>query len=95
MPDLVHTDRTFGDISRATTDGEEPMSEAKAPHSRLIRWPEVHDLTGIPKSTAYDYLAAGTFPVPVKLSARSVAWKLSDVLAWIESRQSARPAKAA
>jgi prophage regulatory protein len=71
------------------------MTEAIAARTRLIRWPEVHDLTGIPKSTAYDYLAAGTFPVPVKLSARSVAWKLSDVLAWIESRQSARPAKAA
>jgi prophage regulatory protein len=71
------------------------MSETTAPNFRLLRWPEVHDLTGLPKSTLYDYLQAGTFPAPVKLSARSVAWKLSEVLAWIESRQSARPAKVA
>lgn len=59
--------------------------------SRLIRRPEVCGLTGLPKSTLYDYLAAGTFPSPVRLSCRSVAWKLNDVLAWIDSRVSARP----
>lgn len=65
------------------------------PSSRLIRRPEVEEMTGLPKSTLYDYLAAGTFPAPVKLSARSVAWRLSEVEAWIESRQSARTSKAA
>ncbi|HOX50449.1 MAG TPA: AlpA family transcriptional regulator [Fibrobacteria bacterium] len=64
------------------------------PLSRLLRRPEVCALTGLPKSTLYDYLAAGTFPAPVKLSARSVAWKLEDVRAWIESRVSSRPALA-
>lgn len=59
--------------------------------SRLLRRPEVLGLTGLPKSTLYDYLAAGTFPAPVKLSTRSVAWRLGDVLEWIESRPSARP----
>lgn len=59
--------------------------------SRLIRRPEVCELTGLPKSTLYDHLATGAFPSPVKLSARSVAWRLSDVLAWMESRETARP----
>ena len=69
------------------------MSEAIAAPSRLIRWPEVHDLTGLPKSTLYDYIAAGTFPAPVKLSedGRSVAWRESQVRAWIESRVTTRP----
>ena len=66
----------------------------KAP-ARLIRRPELEAMTGLPKSTLYDYLQAGTFPAPVKLSASSVAWRLSEVEAWIESRQSARTPKAA
>lgn len=57
--------------------------------SRLIRRPELEAMTGLPKSTLYDHLQAGTFPAPVKLSARSVAWRLSDVEAWIESRSNA------
>lgn len=65
-----------------------------APPSRLVRRPEVCDMTGLPKSTLYDYLQAGTFPAPVKLSARSVAWRLSEVEAWIAGRVSARPSKA-
>lgn len=72
----------------------QPAPTPKAP-VRLIRRPELEAMTGLPKSTLYDYLAAGTFPAPVKLSARSVAWRLGEVEAWIESRQSARTPKAA
>lgn len=71
------------------------MSTTASPNSfRLVRRPEVCALTGLPKSTLYDYLAAGTFPAPVKLSARSVAWRLEEVREWIESRVSSRPALA-
>ena len=70
-------------------------TEESTAKPRLLRRAEVLHLTGLPKSTLYDYLAKSAFPAPVKLSARSVAWKLSEVLAWIESRQSARPAKVA
>lgn len=66
-----------------------------APSSRLIRRPEVQSMTGLGRSSIYDALAAGTFPDPVKLSTRSVAWRESEVLAWIDSRQSARTPKAA
>jgi prophage regulatory protein len=48
-------------------------------------------LVGWSKSTVYQHMANGTFPAPVRLSTRSVAWRLDDILAWIESRQSARP----
>lgn len=60
--------------------------------SRLLRRPEVQALTGLARSTIYDGMAAGTFPAPVRLSSRSVAWRLEDVRAWIESRPCARPA---
>lgn len=34
----------------------------------------------------------GTFPKPVKLSARVTAWKCEDVWAWLESREAKQAA---
>lgn len=79
----------------AAKHGANLATKPTAAPSRLIRRPEVCDLTGLPKSTLYDHLASGAFPAPVRLSCRSVAWHLSEVQAWIDSRISARPAKAA
>jgi len=53
----------------------------------LIRSPAVQARTGLPKSTLHNLARAGGFPRPVKLGIRSVAWRASDVDAWIESRQ--------
>lgn len=55
---------------------------------KLLRRPEVLRKTGIGgTSTLYDWMAHGTFPRPVKIGARAVAWRESDVDAWIEMRQ--------
>lgn len=54
----------------------------------LLRLPDVTAMTGLPKSTIYRMVSAGTFPKMVKLSARSSAWRMRDVAEWIESRQS-------
>lgn len=61
---------------------------------RLIRAPEVFELTGLRRTTIYEKVKAGDFPAPVKLSVRSVAWRLAEVEDWINSRQSTRPALA-
>lgn len=36
-----------------------------------------------PKSPAYD----PAFPKPVRLSARSVGWRIDDLKAWLDARQ--------
>jgi prophage regulatory protein len=56
---------------------------------RLLRLPEVEGLTGLKKSSIYSGLNAKprTFPAPVRLSARAVAWRESDIVAWQASRQ--------
>lgn len=59
----------------------------KAEKNALLRRPLVSELTGLPRSTLYDYIRRGLFPAPVRLGARSVAWHSHQVLAWIESRQ--------
>lgn len=54
---------------------------------RLIRRREVERRSGLKKTAIYDAVRAGTFPPPVKLGPRASAWRETDVLAWIDSRQ--------
>lgn len=60
---------------------------------RLLRLDAVENLTGLRKSSIYTYMAskAHGFPTPVRIGARAVAWRESDVLAWIAARTEARP----
>lgn len=53
----------------------------------LIRSREVQARTGLPKSSLHRMASAGRFPAPVKLGMRSVAWRESDVDAWIAGLQ--------
>mgnify|MGYP000114158309 FL=1 len=54
---------------------------------KLLRRPAVEDLTGLSRSTLYDWMKRGEFPQPVKLGSRIVAWRESDVTAWLEARE--------
>ena len=54
---------------------------------KLLRRPEVESITGLSRSTLYDWMKRGEFPQPVKLGTRLVAWRASDVNAWLESRE--------
>jgi len=53
----------------------------------LLRRPMVETRTGLSRSTIYDWIKKGDFPQPVKLGARLVAWRESDVTAWLETRE--------
>ena len=53
---------------------------------RLIKLKEVMDCTGLGRSTIYNYIADATFPKPVSLGARAVAWVESEVQDWILER---------
>ncbi|MGB0733316.1 MAG: helix-turn-helix transcriptional regulator [Pontibacterium sp.] len=53
---------------------------------RLIRRSEVERLTGLARSTIYARMEQGTFPRPVSLGGRSVAWRSDEINAWIEER---------
>jgi prophage regulatory protein len=57
--------------------------------ARLLRRRAVEDLTGLPRSSLYAAIQHGRFPKPVRLSARSVAWRASEVLEWVASRSAA------
>jgi prophage regulatory protein len=53
---------------------------------RLIRLKEVMHCSGLARSTIYKYIAANTFPKPVPLGGRAVAWIQGEVEAWIDGK---------
>lgn len=55
---------------------------------KILRRPDVEDITGLGRSTIYDWMKKGEFPKPVKLGSRAVGWRESDIVAWLESRHS-------
>lgn len=52
----------------------------------LMRLAQVLHATCLKRSTIYKMIGLQTFPAPVKLTSRSVAWRTDEVNAWIEER---------
>lgn len=50
---------------------------------RFLRLPEVMACTGLSKRTIYLRMNALTFPASVRLGPNAVAWRESDVSAWM------------
>ncbi|VWD38535.1 phage transcriptional regulator AlpA [Burkholderia contaminans] len=52
---------------------------------RLLRLVDVAIRTRLSKSEIYRRIKAGTFPCSLKVGARAVAWRESDIHDWIAS----------
>lgn len=72
--------------SRDTRAGH--ASEGQKMPEHILRRPDVEARTGLSRSTIYELMTKGEFPKQVRLSARAVGWRESDVVRWLESRQS-------
>ncbi len=57
-----------------------------AVHEVLDRLPAVQARVNASKTSIYGWIKSGDFPQPVKLGPRAVAWRRSEVDAWIGSR---------
>jgi prophage regulatory protein len=53
---------------------------------RMLRRREVEQITARSRSAIYEGMANGTFPKPVKIGARAVAWPESVIRQWIAER---------
>ncbi len=58
---------------------------------RLLRLPEVKQLTGLGRSAIYQQMQFGTFPHSVKVGSRVAAWSEAAVQAWISHRLEGGP----
>ena len=53
---------------------------------RLLRMRDVVAITGLSKNTILRLVKAGSFPEPIQIAPRSVAWRWCDIRDWLESR---------
>jgi prophage regulatory protein len=67
-----------------------PSAQADEPQRLLARLPTIIKLTGLGRSTIYRWIAEGTFPSPVRLGPRAIAWRWSDLELWTQSRLTVR-----
>ena len=50
---------------------------------KFIRRKKVEEITGLSRSTIYEYMAIGAFPKQIKIGLRAVAWKEEEILDWM------------
>ena len=53
---------------------------------KILRLPEVLNLTGLGRSTIYKKISAGEFPKSISLGVKSVGWIESDIQKWLETK---------
>lgn len=58
--------------------------------NRILRLPEVIGLVCLKKSSIYDLIRRGSFPVPIRLGLRSVGWYETEINDWLQNRARAR-----
>ncbi|MCZ8109810.1 MAG: helix-turn-helix transcriptional regulator [Betaproteobacteria bacterium] len=64
------------------------VSETRPPvqRDRLLRLPQVEEVTGLKKSTIYRLMREGSFVRAVQVTPRCTAWPESLVLQWVQDR---------
>ncbi|MBK7615597.1 MAG: AlpA family transcriptional regulator [Burkholderiales bacterium] len=65
---------------------EDDTARADTAITLFLRMPSVMRMTGLGRSTIYRMMAEHTFPCPVRLGARAVAWRRADLDRWSEAR---------
>ena len=79
-------------MAKQRTGAEEAaMTREEKEEDRFLRIREVLRLTGLSRATLYVMVNENQFPVPVRLRARAVAWRASQVREWMDTRPDATP----
>jgi prophage regulatory protein len=53
----------------------------------LVRITDVCAITGLSVPTIYRLMSRNKFPRPLKITRTARAWKLSEITAWVDSRE--------
>jgi prophage regulatory protein len=70
------------------TQAATTLLPAAAP-SRFIRFPSVHDRTGLSRSTVWRLERKNAFPKHRRISPNAVAWLEQEIEEWIQTRKRA------
>ena len=53
---------------------------------KILRLPDVTNITGLSRSSIYQKISDGDFPKQISLGAKSVGWVESDIQTWIADK---------
>ncbi len=54
---------------------------------KALRWPKIHELTGMSRTTVWRLETQGKFPRRRRLTGNAVAWIEDEILDWLDSRE--------
>jgi prophage regulatory protein len=82
--------RSAGPAATSTTDGSDEntdrslltIASATRDDKQLLNKHAVENMTSLDITTIYRRMAEGTFPQPVRIGRRRVAWRTSDIVRW-------------
>ncbi|WP_211632109.1 helix-turn-helix transcriptional regulator [Paraburkholderia nemoris] len=78
--------RTTHDVSHAHIEFQERATvDAKLACDRIVRLPELMAILQISRTVVYDLQKKGVLPHSVRISSRSVGWKLSEIERFVAS----------
>jgi prophage regulatory protein len=66
-----------------------PASDSIPGLDVLLSWPALRQAIGLSRPQIWKLRQLGAFPAPVRLSRNRIAWRQSEVRAWVESRSRA------
>ncbi|TMQ03123.1 MAG: AlpA family phage regulatory protein [Deltaproteobacteria bacterium] len=84
-PDLM---QRWGPKRRPPIPDEAPPVRSEA--IRILRLPQVLNVTGLAKTKIYELQSQGTFPMRIQITGHSVGWIEHEVQAWLAQRAAAR-----
>lgn len=74
---------------KAPHQQSKPFVPQEIVNDRLIRERERKQITALSRTQAWSLEKQGLFPKRIQLGSRSVAWRLSEVMEWVNSRERA------
>jgi prophage regulatory protein len=95
MPSAPTRNRTIAAPSDVKSNGQRSQRPAEPDQKGIgssfeevtfLRLPGVKEITGLSKSSLYALIQEKSFPAPVRLGARTVAWVKSEVRQWALER---------
>jgi len=78
----------WGPKRRPPLPDEAPPIRSEA--IRILRLPQVLNVTGLAKTKIYELQSQGNFPMRVQITGHSVGWIEHEVQAWLTQRAAAR-----
>jgi prophage regulatory protein len=82
----VSSKKPISDLLGVELDPENSLI-ASCIRDLCLRIGAVSSITGLSVPTIYREIAQDRFPRPIKITAGARAWKLSEIMAWIETRE--------